>query len=440
MARSLRTADILRGTRSLCALASRSDRSAHAGGSVSVTPWSYIEFMTNSGTEQLEQELVATQQSIARSMAHLFDLMLQLEDADEGPRSYPDTATWFAWNLGFTRRTSRRWVRLARSLTELPSLRSAFASGIVSLEQLSMLLRVADPDNEADLLAVAREVGDTDGLRDEIKALEAELTDEHVEEPRDLEPTPELAFWWHDDAFHYTGKAPGSDGVLVERALLRLAEQAPRDEATGLYRNMELRAGEALVQMASESLGADADPDRATMVVHVNAADLIEKKGPGWDTASRIFSPAQLEELACDARIQPALDNGAGVTVGVGRTTRKIPHWLRRLVEGRDRTCRFPGCHHTRWLHIHHRIPWSQGGPTNLDNLIALCGFHHRMLHRDGWAIEGAADSDLRFYNRWGLLHTPARYRFPLGWERLRLDHIDDQADDRLTALANAPP
>lgn len=396
--------------------------------------------MTTSGTDQLEQELVATQQSIARSMAHLFDLMVRLDDADDGPRSYPNAATWFAWNLGFTRRTSRRWMRLARSLAELPALRDAFASGVVSLEQLRMLVRVADQETETELLAVAREVGDADELREEIKARESLLADDPVEEPGDPEPTPELDSWWHDDAFHFAGNVPGSDGVMVEKAILRLAEQAPRDEATGLYRDMEVRAGEALVHMASQSLGADADPDRATMVVHVNAADLIGKKGPGWDAASRVFSPAQLEELACDARIQPALDDGAGVTVGVGRTTRKIPHWLRRMVEGRDRTCRFPGCDRTRWLHIHHRIPWSRGGPTNLDNLMALCGFHHRMLHREGWTVEGEAPGDLRFYNRWGLLHTPVRFSVPPAWERLRLDAIDEQAESRQRALANAPP
>lgn len=395
--------------------------------------------MTTSGTEQLEQELVATQQSIARSMAHLFDLMVQLDDAEDGPRSYPNAAAWFAWNLGFTRRTSRRWMRLARSLAELPALRSAFASGEVSLEQLGVLAKVADPENEVELLVMTREVGDADELREEIKALE-EAPAAEPEEPPAPYPTHELDSWWHDDVFHYAGKAPGSDGVLLEKAISRLAERAPRDEATGLYRDFEIRAGEAVVQMASESLAADGDPDRATVVVHVAAEDLIGQKGSGRDSASRIFSPAQLEELICDARIQPALDDSAGVTVGVGRTTRTIPPWLRRLVEGRDRSCRFPGCGRTRWLHIHHRIPWSQGGPTNLDNLIALCGFHHRMLHREGWTVEGEAPGNLRFYDRWGLLHTPARFQPPDGWERLRLDHIDTRADERLAALANAPP
>ena len=27
---------------------------------------------------------------------------------------------------------------------------------------------------------------------------------------------------------------------------------------------------------------------------------------------------------------------------------------------------------------------WADGGPTNLDNLALLCGFHHRALHEGG--------------------------------------------------------
>ena len=38
-------------------------------------------------------------------------------------------------------------------------------------------------------------------------------------------------------------------------------------------------ASDALVQLASQSLGSDADPDRATVVVHVSAEALITRAG-----------------------------------------------------------------------------------------------------------------------------------------------------------------
>ncbi len=392
-------------------------------------------------TQRVEEQLLETHRVIAASTLRMFELLAALDAAGQPPSSYPDAATWLAWNVGMSRRTSRRWVRMAHQLADLPGLRASFRSGVVSLEQLELLMRVVTPDTEAELVALAAEVGDVDGLRDEIRALQKRLRDEPDPSAEDSEPTsePELRTWWADDSLHLAGSVPGSDGVMVEKALQRRAEQAPKNEATGLYDDYETRAGRALVELASASLGDDADHDRATVVVHVSAHDLATRSGAGWDAAGRIFNPAQLEELTCDARIQPALDS-SGTTVGVGRTTRTIPPWLRRLVEGRDQHCRFPGCRRTRWLHIHHRIPWSQGGPTNLDNLVALCGHHHRLLHREKWTIVGSATSKLTFQDRWGRSHVPARARFPDGWERLRFEAIEHQAANRLAALAGAPP
>ena len=131
-----------------------------------------------------------------------------------------------------------------------------------------------------------------------------------------------------------------------------------------------------------------------------------------------------------------------GVTVGVGRTTRTVEPWLRRLVEGRDQGCRFPGCERTRWLHCHHIIAWSELGPTNLDNLVSLCGFHHRLIHRDGWTIAGDPNGPLQFYNKWGRPHSPVPDRFPSNWAATSDRFIDESAARRLAQLPNpaAPP
>jgi hypothetical protein len=32
-------------------------------------------------------------------------------------------------------------------------------------------------------------------------------------------------------------------------------------------------------------------------------------------------------------------------------------------------------------------IPWSEGGPTDLSNLVLLCPAHHRLIHHSGWTI-----------------------------------------------------
>ena len=57
-----------------------------------------------------------------------------------------------------------------------------------------------------------------------------------------------------------------------------------------------------------------------------------------------------------------------------------------------------PGCGRTRYLHAHHVLPWALGGATSLDNLVLLCGEHHRLLHDGGFAIVACGEQRFRHY------------------------------------------
>src|SRR5437660_1885014 len=78
-----------------------------------------------------------------------------------------------------------------------------------------------------------------------------------------------------------------------------------------------------------------------------------------------------------------------GTPIGVGRARRNPPAWLVRQVRRRDGGCRFPSCERRRWGHSHHVAHWADGRPTDVSNLLWLCPFHHRLVHEDGWRIEG---------------------------------------------------
>ncbi|MGH8971276.1 MAG: HNH endonuclease signature motif containing protein, partial [Actinomycetes bacterium] len=65
----------------------------------------------------------------------------------------------------------------------------------------------------------------------------------------------------------------------------------------------------------------------------------------------------------------------------------------RRAAALRDRGCIAPGCTAPpAACQLHHNWHWTDGGPTDLDNGALLCGFHHRMVHRQGWAVTLAAN------------------------------------------------
>jgi hypothetical protein len=93
------------------------------------------------------------------------------------------------------------------------------------------------------------------------------------------------------------------------------------------------------------------------------------------------------------------------------RATQTIPPALRRAVLHRDHgCCRVPGCQNRSFLDLHHIELRSEGGRHQLENIITLCGAHHRALHRGELLIEGRA-TEARFRHadgsEYGMLESP---------------------------------
>ena len=401
-----------------------------------------MEMKERQGDRPDAKRVAAAHTAITQALVGLLDLVPEL-DSDEAyfRNSATDMVSWLTFDLGIAPRTARAWTKVGRSLADLPVIREAMVAGAVSFDEVAVLCRFATPENEVELLELTRHLPQAE-LAGAIKELLETIPPDP--EPPELvvdPPAAEMRTWWDEDDFNFRGRIQGADGALVEQALLRFATKAPLDPHAGLFRDSQIRQGEALVQIASEALAGEGDHDRATVVVHVSADRLREKDAVAFVAGKRILRD-ELLRLTCDGRVQPAIDDPGGFTVGVGRITRQIPTWLRRLLEERDGGCRFPGCGRTRWTHGHHIVHWADLGPTNLDNLVTLCGFHHRLVHSQGWEIVGNPNGDLIFLDRWGSIHQPARPRFPSGYVGHLLDWIGDYGRGRLQrmALANGPP
>ena len=153
------------------------------------------------------------------------------------------------------------------------------------------------------------------------------------------------------------------------------------------------RRADAVVAVCSARLASDADPDRATVVVHTRPdADVGSIEGGG------VVASSTLERLLCSARIETVSEDAGGRAIGVGRVTRVPPAWLLRQVRYRDQGCRFPGCGTRGFTQAHHIEYWRDGGRTDLDNLVTICTWHHKLVHEHGWWIKGSAEGDLRWY------------------------------------------
>jgi Domain of unknown function (DUF222)/HNH endonuclease len=174
----------------------------------------------------------------------------------------------------------------------------------------------------------------------------------------------------------------------------------PGEEGEG---GIEARRADALVALASGRIASDPDPDRATIVVHapLDALTSCEVDGGG------VVHAETARRLRCSARLQVMVEDERGQPLKLGRLSREPSAGMMRALRYRDGECRFPGCG-ARRFHAHHIRWWERGGRTDLDNLILICGFHHRLVHEHGWRVRRDAEGIVSWFSPGGMPHRPA--------------------------------
>jgi hypothetical protein len=386
--------------------------------------------------EVLEHEITSLATAIHAATCRWLGLVAEY-DAREGWAQWGcrSCAHWVAWQCGIAPGVAREHVRVARRLRELPRIQAAFAEGELSYSKVRALTRVENVEREQDLLDLARHATASQ-LERLLRAYRGVVAAERAAagEPPELW----IAFDHADDgSLLLRGRLPAEEGALVMAALEaaqdRLAEQGVPagtrddvaedvpagtrdDEATDVPAGTSARSraearADALVAVADSFLAgasatgraARAGGDRYQVVVHVDAGAMSGEE-PGGRCELEDGSPLAVEtvrRLACDASLVQLLERD-GQPLKIGRKTRTIPPALRRALNARDRGCRFPGCGSRRFLDAHHIEHWADGGSTDLDNLVHLCGHHHRLLHEGGYRITRTAGGRIHFQRRDG--------------------------------------
>ena len=103
--------------------------------------------------------------------------------------------------------------------------------------------------------------------------------------------------------------------------------------------------------------------------------------------------PGVLAQLSPDTRLTGMIFAGRGRPLWVGRSLRLANAHQHLAVAVRDRGCVTCGAPMHR-CEIHHIREWENGGPTDIDNLMALCGPHHRAHHnhQPSGGVRGGGD------------------------------------------------
>ena len=315
-------------------------------------------------------------------------------------------AVWYRGRHRIGIRSAHRLVRIAKRVEAAPEVvGEAVACGAVNLDQAEVVTRA--------LARIPREVGvdvreraahtlvdlcaefDADLLQTiggRILSLVApEVADELDRKAMEREAAQaerERYFTMRPDGVgvRLSGRLTPEGAAVVRAAIDPLCAPTSLDERSAEQRRADALVDVCRLALASTDLPANGG-DRPQVVVGVDFDVLTRELGVGTLHNGGRITPEAARRMACDAGVVPLVLNGRGQPLDVGRSRRTVPGPLRRAVVARDRGCSFPGCDRSpRWTDAHHLRHWSYGGPTALDNLALVCGFHHGELHKpDSW-------------------------------------------------------
>jgi hypothetical protein len=323
-----------------------------------------------------------------------------------------DMAHFVSMRYGVSWWKADRWLKAAHALPELPITSAALARGDLSIDKVVELVRFATPETESRLVRWAADV--SPGAVRRRADLEARRTREDAEE---VERDRCLRWWTFDEGRRWALEAElsAADGAVVAGALDRLAHELPADP-DGVDDHVDVRRADALVSLASVPAPPDAGIDPATIVIHASAEALTADDRSAQIEGGGLAHVETVRRLACTGRLQVVLEDGARNAIAFGRARREPSTTMLRQLRYRDRECRFPGCGSRRFAHAHHVRWWSRGGRTDLDNLVLVCTFHHKLVHEYGWSLARGPGDAVRWYRPDG-----TRYRAgPAAAERAR--------------------
>lgn len=352
------------------------------------------------GNERSERDLVdavdAAHARTCRAQRELLSLIAEVDRSeswrDDGAR---DTAHWLGMRYGISYWKAHRWLAAAYALEMLPLIDDALSRGVLGIDKVVELCRLATPETEANLIHWAMTVS-CGAIRH--RADVAARTP--VQEVIDAEETRSLSWWYFDDGrrFALEGELPAAQGAIVARRLERMAREIPVMPGEEDSPCVAARRADALVAMCASSNHRDSWPDPATVIVHARLDGLERGAGGCEIEGGPVVHPETVRRLLCNARVQTVVEDRAGNVLGLGRTAREPSVWMVRQVRYRDRECRFPGCGSRQFTEAHHVKWWRHGGRTELANLLLICSFHHRLVHEQGWSVRRDADGTVTWF------------------------------------------
>ncbi len=287
---------------------------------------------------------------------------------------YPSVAAYAGAFFQLRRSEAFEYVRVAKALVALTTLREAFAKGRVGWSAVKAITRVANADSQADWIEFAR----TNGVESTLAEARDALRHGRHAPRRSSYGLPNLdeklvlryprsdmdkVRRWLEQTCAEIADRTGTDEVSLEQAILFLCERGAATEV-------------------KESPGTDRSvtQDARAQIVYQRCPDCSRARVGTRDGFVEV-APKELDRYASSA--EPVVIDGP------------TPPGLRRKILAREAgRCANPRC--GEWAaHCHHVVFLSKGGKTRLDNEVAVCTACHALIHAGLLDLRGDANGEL---------------------------------------------
>jgi Domain of unknown function (DUF222)/HNH endonuclease len=340
-------------------------------------------------TDQLEQQLVALEESHSQIVARQSVILQELDRRGvaqgDGCRHLSE---WVASRLDLSPEHATTLVRTSHRLQAFPEIAKRLDCAEVTFDRATELARWAEVAPGVDVIAEHWRF-DITGLRRQAahhrrvtrKDEQQTAREEHLV----LQPDLGRSSW------RLWGELSGPAGAVVEQALQQRADQLP-EPPPGAPCSRSHRMALALTSLCRDpTVNSAGDTPLQLATVFVTATEAASTNGETGATlaAGPRVGPQTLEAILCAGKVEVIAVTAEGTPIGVGPATSALPPRLRRFVLSRDGGCTADGCTSRYRLQVHHRTPRSQGGNHHPENLTTQCWYHHQVvIHCYGYHID----------------------------------------------------
>jgi hypothetical protein len=313
--------------------------------------------------QQLDHDLKSALQKMEENKKHALFCFEEIIDRklyrDLG---YSSIYLYAKTELGFSDSRTGDYLNLCRRLKKLPAVKAQIASGQLGYTHARTLLPVIDETNQDQWLDLAknksrRELANDVKLARTRAAAVKTRQQPLLPEPQKLPPVVVPV--------QVTLQMSPSQFARYEALWEKLNKlgNVPTEKVEAL---LEVMAGYATQSATRVAVSPPAQ-------IHIHQCPDCEKSIVQTSKGELVLDNTELEKAECDCQS----------SVSGERNKSAIPPALRRQILAKYRhKCQRPGCGHTRYLEIHHKIYRSRGGTNDPSNLTCLCSACHALAHQ----------------------------------------------------------